>query len=164
MDITLTRASLEDAERLHRMQVESFMPLLQKYQDFETNPASEPLGKVADRLKQPFTDYYLIRYGPETVGGIRIVKMGKQRYRVSPVFVLPEYQGKGIAQQVFRLVEDIYRDALVWELETIQQEAGNCHLYEKVGYRLTGMEKIINSRMTLVGYEKQAAKGKGREV
>jgi hypothetical protein len=31
-----------------------------------------------------------------------------------------------------------------WILNTILQESGNCHLYEKIGYRKTGeMEKII---------------------
>lgn len=36
----------------------------------------------------------------------------------------------------------------------ILQEAGNCHLYEKMGYRRTGEEHIVNESMTIVSYEK----------
>lgn len=31
---------------------------------------------------------------------------------------------------------------------------GNCHLYEKMGFRRTGGEKVINNKMTLINYEK----------
>ena len=30
------------------------------------------------------------------------------------------------------MLEQIYSDANEWELDTILQEQGNCHLYEKV--------------------------------
>lgn len=42
-----------------------------------------------------------------------------------------------------------------WELDTILQEAQNCHLYEKMGYRQTGKTEVINERLTLVFYEKK---------
>ena len=73
---------------------------------------------------------------------------------MSPIFVLPEYQGRGIAQAVFQLIEKRYYDARIWELDTVLQEAGNCYLYEKLGYKKTGKRQIVNSRMTLVSYEK----------
>ncbi|MDF2504080.1 MAG: acetyltransferase [Clostridium sp.] len=80
--------------------------------------------------------------------------MENKHNRVSPVFVLPEYQGIGIAQKVFQIVEQIYCNVHVWELDTILQEQGNCYLYEKLGYERTGKTEIINSKMTLVYYEK----------
>ncbi|MDE7339530.1 MAG: GNAT family N-acetyltransferase [Lachnospiraceae bacterium] len=53
--VTLQRAGTEDAERLHEMQKKAFQELLDKYQDYETNPASEAAEKVFMRLKQEFT-------------------------------------------------------------------------------------------------------------
>ena len=159
MNITLRKAGLKDAETLHVMQVESFMPLLNLYQDFETNPANEPLDKVAFRISQPFSDYYIIQNNGLPVGGIRIVELEDKHYRVSPIFILPKHQGKGIAQKVFQIVEDIYSSAKAWELDTILQEKGNCHLYEKIGYRQTGRTKNINDKMTLVFYEKPIERG-----
>ena len=41
-----------------------------------------------------------------------------------------------------------------WLLGTIAQEKGNCHLYEKMGYHLSGTETIVNEKMTIIGYEK----------
>ena len=41
-----------------------------------------------------------------------------------------------------------------WELDTILQEEGNCHLYEKMGYHRTGETKRINDKLTLVFYKK----------
>lgn len=154
MNIFLTKSKLKDAEIIHEMQIKSFMPLLEKYRDYETSPANEPLEKIIERINQPFTDYYIIESDNIAVGGIRIVKKDNKNYRVSPIFILPEYQGKGIAQKVFQIIEQIYCDAKVWELDTILQEKGNCYLYEKIGYIKTGEIKVINDKLTLVFYKK----------
>lgn len=154
MNISLTKSDLKDADIIHKMQIKSFTPLLEKYRDYETSPANEPLEKIAERINQPFTDYYIIKSDNIAVGGIRIVKKDNKHYRISPIFILPEYQGKGIAQKVFQRIEQIYCDAKAWELDTILQEKGNCYLYEKIGYVKTGETKIINDKLTLVFYKK----------
>ena len=41
-----------------------------------------------------------------------------------------------------------------WSLDTILQEEGNLHLYEKMGYHRTGRKDKINDRMDIVYYEK----------
>ena len=69
------------------------------------------------------------------------------------MFVLPEYRGMGVAQAAIRAAEVIHGGEN-WLLLTILQEPGNCHLYEKMGYRQTSITKVINDRMTLVIYEK----------
>ncbi len=153
MNVTLRLASLEDAPEIHAMQVRAFAPLLAKYQDYDTSPANESVEGIERRIRQPHTDYYRILEGGETVGAIRVVR-GEQMHRISPLFVLPEYQGRGIAQQTFRLIERIYPDVRRWELDTVREERGNCHLYEKVGYTLKGEPKVVNERMTMVFYEK----------
>lgn len=129
------------------------MPLLKKYRDYETSPANESLEKIVEQINQPFTDYYIIESDNIAVSGVRIVKKGNKHYRVSPIFILPEYQGKGIAQKVFQMIEQIYCDAKAWELDTILQEQGNCYLYEKIGYSQTGETKVINDKLTLVFYK-----------
>lgn len=154
-NIQLKKACIEDAENLHQMQIKAFMPLLQKYKDYDTNPGNETLDRIISRLNQSFTDYYIIMLEDKTVGGIRIVRLQNgARCRISPIFVLPEYQGLGIAQETLRLVEAIYSPVEGWELDTILQEEGNCYLYEKAGYKQTGETKVINDKMTLVYYRK----------
>ena len=155
MVLTLVRASLADAELIWEMQKQDFAPLLDKYQDMDTNPAAEPLSRVIMRLKQPFTYYYLIQEDGCTAGAIRIVDKQEpgKRKRISPLFILPEHQGRGLAQQAIIAAEDLH-GVHDWELDTIAQEAGNCHLYEKMGYRATGQSTAINERLTLIFYQK----------
>ncbi|MDF2506077.1 GNAT family N-acetyltransferase [Clostridium sp.] len=158
MDISLIKAKIKDAETIHHMQIKAFRPLLERYKDFEINPANEPIEKVIGRINHPSTDYYIVKSDGIVVGGIRIIKRDNKSYGVSTIFILPEYQEKGIAQKVFQIIEQIYYDAIKWELSTILQERGNCYLYEKLGYEKTGKMQIINSNMTLVFYEKYFAK------
>ena len=70
------------------------------------------------------------------------------------IFVLKKYRDKGIAQQAILLSESFYPDCRRWCLDTIKQEKRNCHLYEKLGYIPTGVQKKINNRMTIIDYEK----------
>lgn len=156
MNIALIPAGLEDAKLLHKMQYEAFSPLYERYQDHDTNPANEPLDKIIERLKQPQTDYYVIHLDSEPVGGVRVVCCEQNEYRISPLFVLPKHQNRGIAQQVIGMLFDSYPDAQLWSLETIKQEKGNCHLYEKCGFvRIPDKEMAINERLTLVYYLKK---------
>ncbi|MFF2093143.1 GNAT family N-acetyltransferase [Paenibacillus sp. NPDC058174] len=154
MSVSLSKSGLEDAAVIHAMQIKAFLPLLENYRDYDTSPANEPIDLIVNRMNQSFTQYYLINSDDEAVGAIRIVKRDNQVYRISPLFVVPEHQGKGIAQQVFAIIEQKYSDAKRWELATVLQEAGNCHLYEKMGYKRTEFSQVVNDKMTLIGYEK----------
>ena len=160
MEVTLSRANMDDVEELHAMQVRAFKELLEKYQNFDTNPGNESVEKVGARLQQDFTFFYFICIGQQKVGAVRVVdqkESGKNK-RISPIFILPEFQGKGIAQEAIRLCEEAHGSEN-WELDTILEESRNCYLYEKMGYRRTGRTEVINERLTLVFYEKREADG-----
>lgn len=49
--IELKLITREDAECLHKLQIEAFMPLYEKYQDDATSPAKESLEKIIDFTK-----------------------------------------------------------------------------------------------------------------
>ena len=154
MSINLRLVDIAECEKLWKMQVEAFSELLEKYKDYETNPANEPMSRVEDRLRQSFTYYYFIMDEETAVGAVRVVDMkdGSQK-RISPIFIMPEYRGKGYAQAAITAVEKLHGSEN-WSLGTILQEVGNCYLYEKMGYRRTGETEVINERMTIIGYEK----------
>lgn len=154
MNIKLIRATIEDSKELWQMQVESFQSLLDKYQDYDTNPASEPIDKIINRLKQEETYYYFICMDNAKVGAIRVIDFKSDgNKRISPIFILPQYQNKGIAQIAMQLCEQLHGSEN-WELDTNLQEEGNCYLYEKMGYHRTGKTEAINDKLTLVFYEK----------
>ncbi len=137
------------------MQVESFRLLLGKYHDVDSNPGAEPLSRVVDRMRQPFTDYYLILLDDVEIGAIRVVRRSDDMCRVSPIFILPAYQANGYAQQAMLLAEEFYSNATLWQLDTILQEQKLCYLYEKLGYRKTGEQHNLQPGMDIVFYEKR---------
>ncbi len=155
LNFQLVRASVEDAEMLWKMQIKAFESLLEKYQDYETNPGCETLEKIIWRLEQPERYFYIIYSNQTPVGAICIVdnKDEVTNKRISPLFVLPEYRNQGIAQKAILKAEEIH-GSNNWEFGTILQEKGNCYLYEKLGYMQTGETKIINDKLTLVFYKK----------
>ncbi len=154
MSVEIIKANLQDMQLLYNMQIESFKPLLKKYKDYDMSPGNETIEQITRKYNQDFTTYWLIKRYDKTVGGVRIVNKGNGCYRVSPIFILPLEQGKGIAQETFMLLEEFYQDSTKWELDTILEEKGNCYLYEKLGYRKTGKMEIIKDGMTIVYYEK----------
>ena len=156
METKLIKASLEDANELHRMQLIAFKPLLDKYQDFDLNPGNENIEKTILRLKEDSTDYYFIYNKYICVGAIRIRRLEEGTLcKVGPLYILSEFQNRGIAQETFQIIEEKYNPQNGWILDTILQEEGNCHLYEKIGYKKTGKIEKINDRMDIVYYEKK---------
>ena len=139
---------------MHSIQVRSFVSLLQKYEDFQSNPAAESLDQIQQRFEQPFTDYYLIILDDQAIGMLRVCNFGLN-CRLSPICILPEYQGRGYAKLAISKMENLYPEALSWQLDTIAQEEKLCHLYEKLSYRKTGKLEHIKEGMDLVYYEKK---------
>ena len=154
MKIELQPVVRDDIETVWKMQVEAFSELLSKYQDFDTSPAAEGMDKVTARFEQPWTNYYFIVANGEKVGAIRVIdKKDGSRKRISPIWIMKEYRNKGYAKQAILEAERIYGSDH-WCLDTILQEEGNLHLYEKMGYNRTGRIDKINDRMDIVYYEK----------
>ena len=154
VSIELKVVKSEDIKTVWKMQIEAFSDLLQKYQDYDISPGAESIDKVTARFEQPWTTYYFIVNGDEKIGVVRIVdKKDGSRKRISPIWIMREYQNKGYATQAILEAEKIY-GANNWCLDTILQEKGNLHLYEKLGYHQTGRIDKINDWMDIVYLEK----------
>lgn len=155
MKITIQPAKVKDAAAIHELQIAAFTPLLKKYRDFETSPANEPLEKTFSRLENPDSHYFGIWANDQLAGAIRIIrKRAEGSLWISPIFIAPEFQGKGIAQHAMKLAELEFPEDRVWELATLAEETGNCYLYEKLGYERMPQMVQINERATLVYYKK----------
>ncbi len=155
--IELKKAGPQDCGQIYAMQVEAFAELLKKYHDTATNPAAEPLEKVEARMAQDTTDYYLILTEGTLIGAARVQRLPEDVCRISPIFILPAFQGRGYAQKAMGALETLYPQAKAWRLDTIGEETKLCHLYEKLGYRRTGREEVLQPGMTIVYYEKATA-------
>ncbi|EJQ51868.1 acetyltransferase [Bacillus wiedmannii] len=156
MDITLEKATEIDAAVLFQMQIDSFRPLLNKYKDYETNPANESIEKTILRINNPSNNFYKMIIDSKLVGAICISQKERPyKFWISPMFIHPNYQGKGIAQKVLILIEKMFPKARSFELATILEEERNCFLYEKMGYKRTEVIKKLNDKTTLIYYKKE---------
>lgn len=153
MAIHLVKARMKDCKEIHALQIKAFSELLRKYNDVSTNPGAENLDKITQRMAQPCTDYYFIQLDNVKIGAVRVRK-DHHKCTISPMFLIPEYQNKGYAQEAILQLEQFYPSAAAWELATIKEEKKLCYFYEKMGYRLTGRETRLQDGMTIVGYAK----------
>ena len=153
-EVALRKAAREDIGKVWKMQVEAFRGILEKYRDYDTNPAAESVERVTARFDMPGSVYYFIVAEGEDVGVIRVIDLEDgTRKRISPLWIMPEYRGRGYAQLAMKEAERIH-GADNWSLDTILQEEGNLHIYEKMGYRRTGETHKINDNMDIVFFEK----------
>ncbi|MCL2427553.1 MAG: hypothetical protein FWD05_14610 [Oscillospiraceae bacterium] len=84
MEINLKKADINDCEKTHQMQVESFKELLDKYNDYDTSPASESIDRIEQRMAQDYTEYYLVCMDSVHIGFIRVVRLDDTTNRISP--------------------------------------------------------------------------------
>lgn len=152
--LKIKQTSSDAAEIIHNLQKRSFDPLLEKYQDYDMNPAMESVDVIRQKIDRENTTAYIFQLDDEFVGWVRVTELEGMVYKISALCVVPEYQNRGIAQEALKQIESYYPNAEKWVLNTILQEEGNCHLYEKLGYVRVGEPFKINDRMTLVDYEK----------
>ncbi len=150
--VLLKKATLSEACEVWEMQKHAFRALYEKYQD-EGSPYLEPLAKIEARICHPNGIYYRIWWDGQAAGAVYLSLRGPERFRLGPLFVIPEFQNNGIAQAAIQALE-AFHGAGIWELDTLLQEPGNCHLYEKMGYMRTGRQTVVNDRLTLIDYQK----------
>lgn len=151
-NVELAEIKEKEALRAWRMQKKCFRTLYEKYRD-KDSPYKNSFLLFKKIIKSPKIKTYWILCGEKKVGGIFICEKGGKNY-LARIFVLPDFQDRGIASSAIKKAEEIYSKNPRWALDTIKQEEKNCCLYEKLGYRRTGEEKAVNDRMTIVYYEK----------
>ncbi len=152
--LKVMQISSDIADIVHDIQKRSFKQLLDKYHDYDVNPAMESIYMVKEKMDRANTTAYIFKLNDVNVGWVRVTELAEVTYKISALCVLPEYQNRGIAQEALKQIESHYPKAQKWILDTILQEKGSCHLYEKLGYKKVGDLIPINERMTLVSYEK----------
>ena len=153
--IKLKEVTEEEIPDLLEMQAKSFMPLYEKYHD-EGSPAIESIERIKRRFAVKNRKYYFIMKDGARVGAINIGHNDPNERKVSfisPIFILPEFQNRGIGYVAIQKAFEKLPEVTTWKLETILQEPANCHLYEKCGFVRVGEEKVINDKMTLIDYE-----------
>lgn len=135
------------------MQKKCFKPLYEKYYD-EKSPYKESFAKFVSRTTKPSFQMYWIVDNSTKVGQIWVATKNNTA-KLARLFVLAKYQNKGYATTAIIDTEKLYSQYYHWQLDTIKEEKKNVHLYQKLGYKPCGKEKIINDKMTIIEFEKE---------
>lgn len=154
MKIVLKEITKRDLPKAYAMHFKGFLPTFIRYKDWFNNPIFRTYPKFKTYFQHENMFMYFIICDDMPVGQIWIVKKDDM-CKLARIFVLKQYQNKGIATQAILQAEQLFNDRQRWWLDTIKEEKNNCHLYEKLGYRQIGKEKKINKRMTIIEYEKE---------
>lgn len=153
MSVKLIKAEQKDLPKILTMQKAAFQELLRKYEDTQTNPASETLSDLKSRMGKG-QETYFISFQDRICGALTVIKLNESSMRLSRLFILPDHQNRGLAQAALIAAENRFSQSIRWELTTIKQESKLTYLYEKAGYKRTGFEKGLKADMTLVQFEK----------
>lgn len=113
---------------------------------------------MLEEVQRKNTQYYLIEFQGEKLGGVRVRNKVNKVFNMGPIFIKTTCQNKGIGYTVLQKLFGMYPQATEWELTTILQEKRNCHLYEKCGFVRVGDERQVNDRMTLIDYRMDVEK------
>lgn len=167
MRIYYRKADQNDVLEQIRILKDAFYDLYIKYKD-EENPYNITYEEMAGKIANPFGAYYVILGDDKVVGGIyahplrEVLNTGDcGAYDVMylcSLYVLPEYQNKGIAQSAIRFMEKQYPKCRKWVLDVPENETKNTHVYKKLGFIETNNKEIINKDLTIVTYEKSIKK------
>ena len=84
-----------EAECLHKMQVEAFIALYEKYRDDITSPAKESLEKITQKIVEDNSDFYFILFNGKRVGGARVKwHNGRNVKWISPILLFHNFKIK----------------------------------------------------------------------
>jgi ribosomal protein S18 acetylase RimI-like enzyme len=155
MVVRLQPARAEDAIRLTEMQARAFMPQVHRRGGFETSPAAETPDRMLERITSAKSHSFIIMADEAYAGMIRIKELNDGAYKISPIFVVPEFQNQGIGQKAMSLAEELFPDARLFTLFCVREEERNVYFYEKLGFRKTGYERKLDKNITLIGYERR---------
>lgn len=122
---------------LYSNQKEIACNLIQSFWKSHNNydqPIEETLEDLFNWTKEGHK-FYLIQYESIYVGFVHLGSRGCAIDWLEDIFVLPEYQGKGIGTSAILLIEDIvkeYSESLYIEAAARNMKA--IQLYQKIGY------------------------------
>jgi len=139
MNIEIIPASAEDAEALAGIQKRAFKRLYDIYHD-EGSPYLRGADEIIRWLGRPNWRVYKINTGGMLCGGVSFFEIEDRpgEYYLARIYILPEYQSRGIASAAILMCEATVSNAVRWFLDYPEDQPANRRCYEKAGYADTG--------------------------
>ena len=161
--IQIRRSVLRDAEALHAIQKEAFLPLYERYHD-AGNPYLRGMEDISARLAHPVFRYFTILSDSEIAGGVMYKTGGRTPFfdpmpggmiYLSRIYIKPALQGRGIARTAILLCEREFPDAVQYSVDFPADLERNRRCYESAGFHDTGNRLETDPGVVLASYLKR---------
>ncbi len=107
--LSFQRASENDLEQIVSMYRDSFKELYDRYHDEKTSLYKEPVEVIKIKILQDNSFFFFIILNRSKVGLIRVIIDAKENSaKLSPLLVLPKFQGQKIAQNSLLVIENLF--------------------------------------------------------
>ena len=155
MSVTTSIATEADAERILKLQYLCYQSEAELYGDWAIEPLTQSLDSLRDELKDRHV--LVARLGDEVVGSVRGWVDADGVGRIGRLCVHPRMQRHGLGTRLVRGMEQRLaegeRPVSAYRLFTGDRSLGNLRLYERLGYRRTGVEEV-STGLSFIGMEK----------
>ena len=137
MDIQIKAATIEDAQVLVDIYNKAF------YEDYVKYGECPGYGKSVSDMEKSIKETlkYIAYVGENPVGAISVLKKDDGLYYLGALCVIPEYQRKGIGQELLEFFKDQNKDWKKIELVTPADKEKNINFYtKKCGFEIGSEE------------------------
>ncbi|MCL2186876.1 MAG: GNAT family N-acetyltransferase [Treponema sp.] len=128
--ITITKAQLEDMEKILQLQYAAYQSEAMLHNDFTIQPLTQKLEEAIEEFKKCIVLKAL--FNNEIIGSVRAYQKEKTVY-IGKLMVHPSHQGEGLGRKLLCAIENEFPN-MRYELYTACKSERNLHLYETSGY------------------------------
>lgn len=116
----------------------------------EDGPSGYDNGQLLERmLRRTDAVSRVILYDDKIIGGYTI-SMNQDVYTLEIIFIAVEYTAKGIGYRVWQDIENKWKDAKTWVLETPSYSIRNHNFYKKCGFKVLKERSYSEESKSLV--------------
>jgi ribosomal protein S18 acetylase RimI-like enzyme len=134
-DIIVVPAQKTDYPEILAIQKKAFYSEAEFYQNFSIQPLTQTIEEMDEECREKVVLKAVV--GEKIVGSVR-ANSSETVCQVNKLVVLPEFQKKGIGQQLLNEVESYFPEIQKFTLQTGAYSESNIRLYTKIGYQIVG--------------------------
>lgn len=139
MTIEIAPATSDDAEQILEVQKLAYRSEAQLYGDWSI----PPLTQTVDELRLDFAEWrYLKASENDRIIGAARARSTRGICEIGRLCVHPDAQKRGIGTRLLKAAEQVFPNARQYELFTGKSSFANIRLYERLGYAITGTERL----------------------
>ncbi len=140
-DVIIRQAAAGDADDVLRLQKEAYSSEAELYQDRSLIVLHETTDKFLEALETHLVLVAII--GGRIVGSVR-GRLDGDVCRIGRLFAAPGHQGRGIGTRLISAIENRFSTAQRFSLFTGYRSHGNIKLYQRLGYEITGRDRMTD--------------------